>query len=464
MALGAAIIFLASYIYFSATTKAFVVCTNDSTLHNPQTTEPLVSQHTKQNVTSTKEINQCSSFRLSPVRFLIISLISTLLIVIIPFSSLRQAPSLRLYALNHLNQSISASKPVIISVDNYQLNQSIVIRGKHLCYNNSNNSIMVFIDSKNCFPIELCCDTIVSCHVEGFVFELPTQKQVNITITRIDSSNQNLMTTTVNVNLTRKVLSYWKKNNVALVIHFNQNLYHRLDFLTIYRKLFPIVIFTGPDPHSKVLHCPEGRAGLYAYVCLSRVIKLYPNSTGYLMAHFDLLPIFHNLEKRDLNRIWIPPIAFTDPSKANDWWWPSPYGKKSFDGFYSTLRNSSQNNSLYSKYLDNYMRNAGKNLTSSFSDIFYLPKRFASDWFILTDLMLQNHLFLEIGFAATSLLMTPTTISKEIIQLNGENWSGQDLIISLHDKNNLEYYHRIDHQSKLHQYFVESIVRRSLIN
>ncbi|CAF4216443.1 unnamed protein product, partial [Adineta steineri] len=206
-----------------------------------------------------------------------------------------------------------------------------------------------------------------------------------------------------------------------------------------------------PDPHSKVLHCPDGGKGSYAYICLTRVIALYPNYTGYLMAHFDVLPIFYNLEKKDLSRIWIPPITLTDPSKANDWQWPASHGKQAFDGFFSTLRNSGRNNSLYSKYLDNYMRNAGKNLTSSFSDIFYLPKRFVSDWFILTDLMLQNHLFLEIGFAATSLLMTSTTISKEIIQLNGERWSEKDLVISLHDKNNLEYYHRIDHQSKLHQ-------------
>ncbi|CAF1479844.1 unnamed protein product [Adineta steineri] len=221
MAVGAAIIFLASYIYFSGTTKAVVVCTDDSTLHNPQTTEPILSQHTKQNVTSTKEINQCSSFRLLRVRFLIVSLISMLLVVVIPFSSLRQTPFLKSYALNHLNQSISARKPV------------------------------------------------------------------NITITRINSSNQNSMTTTVNVNLTRKFLSYWEKNNVALVIHFNQNYYQRIDFLTIYRELFPIVIFTGPDPHSKVLHCPDGGKGSYAYICLTRVIALYPNYTGYLMAHFD---------------------------------------------------------------------------------------------------------------------------------------------------------------------------------
>ncbi|CAF1391439.1 unnamed protein product [Adineta steineri] len=370
MALGAAIIFLASYIYFSATTKAVVECSDNSTSDNP---------HTEQTVTATKKISQCSSFRFSRVRFLIILLISILLVVVIPFSSLQQAPFPRSYALNHLNQSIPARKPV-------------------------------------------------------------------------------------NINLTRKFLSYWEQNNVALVIHFNQNQYQIIDFLTIYRKLFPIVIFTGPDPHSKVLHCPEGRSGLYAYACLSRVITLHPNYTGYLMSHFDVLPIFYNLEKKDLNRIWIPLIALTDPSKANNWHWPKPTGKKAFDRFFSTLRNSSQNNTLYSKYLDNYMRNVGKNLTSSFSDIFYLPKRFVSDWFVLTDLMLQNHLFLEIGFAATSLLMTSTTISKEIIQLDGENWNGKDPVSSLYDKNNLEYYHRIRHQSKLHQYFVEFIVRRSLIN
>jgi len=77
--------------------------------------------------------------------------------------------------------------------------------------------------------------------------------------------------------------------------------------------------------------------------------------------------------------------------------------------------------------------------------------------------MLKNQLFLEIGFAAASLFMTSTTISKEIIQLNGEDWSGRDLIISLHNKDNLEYYHRIHHDSQLHQYFVEAIVRRSMI-
>jgi hypothetical protein len=459
--LGAAIIFIASYIYFSATTSA-IVSTVDSTLNKSEMTETIVFQQTEQNVKSRKEINQCPSFPSSSVRLLVISLI-TVLLIIIPFFPLRRKLFLGSYPIEHSNQSMSASKPMIISLDNYQLNRPIVIHGKHLCFNNSNNSTKVFIDSKNCSPIELCCDTVLSCHVQGLVSQQPTQKQLNITITRTDSSNQNSMTSTVNLNLTRKFISYWEKNNVALVIHFNRNLYERIDFLTIYRELFPTVIFTGPDPHPQVLHCPEGRAGLYAYSCLSRAITLYPNYTGYLMPHFDVLPIFHNLQKRDLNRIWIPLLELTEPSKATGWHWPASYGKRALEGLFSALNNISRNSSLHSKYLDNYMRNVGKNLTSSFSDIFYLPRRLVSDWFVLTDLMLKNQLFLEIGFAAATLFMTSTTISKEIIQLNGENWSGRDLIISLHNRDDLEYYHRIDHTSRLHQYFVESIVRRSMI-
>jgi hypothetical protein len=89
--------------------------------------------------------------------------------------------------------------------------------------------------------------------------------------------------------------------------------------------------------------------------------------------------------------------------------------------------------------------------------------RLVTDWLILTNLMLKHKLFLEIGFSAATFLLTSTNTSKEVVLLNGENWSASDLVISLQDKSPIEYYHRIDHQSPLHHYFVEAIVKRSLV-
>jgi hypothetical protein len=455
--LGAAIIFISSYIYFSAAT-VIIVPTTDLVVNNSHTIDTVVSLPTEEDVKCKIETKNCLSFRFLNIRLLVILGI-TVSVLIIPFIPLRQRLSLKLY----LNSSSILNKPMIISLDDYQLNRPLVIHGRYLCPHNNNNSVQVLINSEKCSPIELCCDTVLSCRIERSVFHLPTLKEVNVSIIRTDSSNQRSLTSTMSVNLTRKFVSYWERNNIALVIHFNRNLYHRINFLKIYRDLFPTVIFTGPEQHSEVLHCPEGLNGFYAYSCLSRVIAQYPNHTGYLMSHFDVLPVFHKLERRDITCIWLPHIGLTDPSKTNTWHWPAPSGKRAFDLLFSDLNTLSRNNSLYSQYLANYIRNAGKNLTSSFSDIFYLPMRLVTDWLILTNLMLKHKLFLEIGFSAAMFLLTSTNTSKEVVLLNGENWSASDLVISLLDKSPIEYYHRIDHQSPLHHYFVEAIIKRSLV-
>ncbi|CAF2855397.1 unnamed protein product [Rotaria sp. Silwood2] len=161
--------------------------------------------------------------------------------------------------------------------------------------------------------------------------------------------------------------------------------------------------------------------------------------------------------------MWLPKIGLTEPLKAIGWRWPDRNGKRAFDSFMLDLVSLSQNDSSYSKYVKNYMKHAGKKLSSSFSDIFYLPKRLVADWLILTNLMLKHEVFLEIGFSVATLSLTSTTTSQEVVALTGENWSGRDLTISLYDKSDMEYYHRINHRSRLHQYFVEAMVKRSLI-
>ncbi len=175
----------------------------------------------------------------------------------------------------------------------------------------------MLINSKNCFPIELCCDTTISCYVQVKTFSVPTQQEVTVSVIQTNILNQNSTTSTRTLNLTRGFVSYWERNNIALVVHFNKNLYQRIDFLTIYRDLFPTVVFTGPENYSQILHCREGHLGYYSYECVSRVIIQYPNYTGYLLTHFDLLPIFHNLEKRNLSNIWLPEYDLADPSKLH---------------------------------------------------------------------------------------------------------------------------------------------------
>ncbi|CAF3693836.1 unnamed protein product [Rotaria sp. Silwood1] len=179
------------------------------------------------------------------------------------------------------------------------------------------------------------------------------------------------------------------------------------------------------------------------------------------MSHFDLIPIFFNLEKLNLDSIWLPNIDLTDPTHATGWHWDLGIGKKGALSFLSDVKELSRNSSQYFKYLTNYLNNTQDKLPKAFSDIFYIPQRMIADWLEVTKLIFKYQIFLEIGFplAATAL----SSSKNDLIVLRGENWNTLSPNDTININPQLNYYHRIDHTSRLHQGFIEFVVNKTIL-
>ncbi|CAF1543897.1 unnamed protein product, partial [Didymodactylos carnosus] len=198
----------------------------------------------------------------------------------------------------------------------------------------------VLINSIACTPIVICSKKFISCRFDEGLQKFPSQGTLNITVTTLSPTVQRTITASAILNFTR-LMSYWEQNDVVLLVHFNYPYYQRIPFLSIYRDIFPLVIFTGPDAHPNVVHCPEGHRGIHSYECLSRVVLLYPNHTSYLMVHFDLAPVFYTLENKNLQSMWLENHTLVIPEKATGWWWwTTEYGVGAINAFFNDLKNS----------------------------------------------------------------------------------------------------------------------------
>ncbi|CAF1005652.1 unnamed protein product [Rotaria magnacalcarata] len=253
----------------------------------------------------------------------------------------------------------------------------------------------------------------------------------------------------------------WEHNDIVLVVHFNSPLYEYLLLLATYRDIFPLVVFTGPKSHPDVIHCPEGSWGQQSHQCLSRAILLYPNHNGYLFCHFDLLPIFYNLEINNLQAIWIPTITHVKPENANSSWWIQSVGKNALNKTFSELKANSKNNTLYARYMYTYQNHSNKKLSISYSDIFYLPHRFVDDWLLLTTVFTRHKVYHDFAFATITQMIVPGELSKNVVSLLGISWVGYGPAKRLALNPSLTYMHRIDLRLASEKYIIKVVVQRS---
>lgn len=201
-----------------------------------------------------------------------------------------------------------------------------------------------------------------------------------------------------------------KFDNILLVITFNFALYESLPLLlSMYQKVFPNIYICGPKRSPKfsyVNHLPIHK-GYYAYDCVSEAISQHKNYSGYLFLMDDVLLNFWTLNSMDFNRLWEgpkQPIAlgrFVPPTKW--YWWKSRWGKdkcqRAFNEISHIKTESAESAILATEMLSNLRRNGNGayRCHRGRSDIFYVPRRFATRFTILSSIFRKHEVFLEIA-------------------------------------------------------------------
>jgi hypothetical protein len=358
---------------------------------------------------------------------------------------------------------MSSSVPKIISIEHIHLDRLVIIHGANLCTDNKMNTSRVLINSDVCFPVEVCSNTVFSCYLQGTLNDRLLSETVSVILTTSVQGSSNSVMVNTTIPYTNS-LSYWKKNDIVLLVHFNKPYYERLSFLSMYRNIFPLVLFTGPKPYPGVIACPENEDGLTPYQCLSRAVLLHPNHNGYLMAHFDLLPVVYNLENESLTSFWIPVIDCVAPLSATGWyWWSQSSGLNAIKKVFEKIKENEQNATFYGRYAANYQNYAGQNFCRSYSDIFYLPQRFIPDWLVLTNLFGKHGVFHEIAFPTIAYMVMSGNLSANLKTLEGVTFGNTFSMEFFKNYPSVQFIHRIDHALPTEQRLIKTVVQRSLL-
>jgi len=180
--------------------------------------------------------------------------------------------------------------------------------------------------------------------------------------------------------------------DILLVINYNHAHYNSIPFLKeLYSPYFPNIVFVGPKLHPEVEFCDHDR-GYYGYKSIAQIMIKYPHYQGYLWVHDDCVINPWNFQRFDQSKIWFnnPGIAQLDPAGLTKWvWWRKAIGYQAIKNVYDKLSQ---------KHKDALRANCGENRVFwGYSDIVYIPTKYASDIIGLCALLNREHSFLEIA-------------------------------------------------------------------
>lgn len=181
---------------------------------------------------------------------------------------------------------------------------------------------------------------------------------------------------------------------ILLVINYNHAHYESVDFLQhLYGTYFTNIIFYGPV-QGKNIHVCNHSAGYFSYKGLADAMQLYPDYDGYLWVHDDCIINPWQLQRFDFNNIIVSGLTranLTNGTNAvTNWvWWKKAIGFLAIKRVYETLK---------PEFLQNLESNVGKNCVAwGYSDLVYIPKRYADAFITLSNNCELNNVFLEIA-------------------------------------------------------------------
>ncbi|KJE95704.1 hypothetical protein CAOG_06129 [Capsaspora owczarzaki ATCC 30864] len=199
---------------------------------------------------------------------------------------------------------------------------------------------------------------------------------------------------------------YFARNNVLLVLHFNQALPQHYDHDKYFRGAFRDVVLSIPeassDPQSNQFVCPDGYAGRYTYYCLSSIMLRHPGYRGYLFVHFDVFLKFWQLRDMPLDTIWTSQLY--QHHNNSDWvHWGRPWGMKALNKMYERASgdcSSRAHRSETCQLIDVWTNKGGlANFRfGGFSDVAYIPSEHVRNFVWFSSYAHLARLFAEITF------------------------------------------------------------------
>ncbi|EDO36433.1 predicted protein [Nematostella vectensis] len=227
--------------------------------------------------------------------------------------------------------------------------------------------------------------------------------------------------------------------DLLLVIVYSVPVYDSLPTLkALYQDVFPNILVCGPEPSNiyKIQITDIGIRGFFSYECMGRAIRENPGYNGYLYINDDMIVNWWNLVRLDKTLIWQGQeivkgleILPREEDRAeqlkqpelDEWqWWKTEMGISACADAYNEIAEitRSKKSKLMSKAIRIFLENGyGKPFCyRGWSDLFYIPKRFAKMFSTLCSYFYKNRVFLEM--AVTSMIRM-LDLSKNTVNLNG---------------------------------------------
>ena len=190
-------------------------------------------------------------------------------------------------------------------------------------------------------------------------------------------------------------------NDILLIINFNKPGFLTLNkyLEKLYKYNFPNIVYLYPEKieneASNTIICEESSEGRYSYVCFDKIYNKYPNYKGYFFINDDDYIKVWELEKFDFNIPWFYQWDEEDINKNK---------KKRAFRVCKQLIDMCDNNFEWKKNVTNFY--ADYLIFKGFSDLYYIPNYYISNFVKISEVMYSKKLFLEcavpISFAILS--------------------------------------------------------------
>lgn len=284
----------------------------------------------------------------------------------------------------------------------------------------------------------------------------------------------------INKNKTKCYKNIFK--NTLIVMNFNYAFYGNNEILhELYDDVFGKILTCGPAPDDPASQGPdilykEEKIWYFRYRCLTKAIRKYPGYDGYIYSNDDLIVNWWNLLKLDRKKVWQSGIVDWRQKAYgkivnNAWmWWTYDMGLKACQKYYEELKRLAESKPReYKKYLDNYLANSKgePRCAKGWSDMFYVPGRFAQGYAKLSDIAYKNKLFLEI--AGNNLIRTLDKL-ENFEYLNGTYLP--DLFVGDHSADGFKkvynkkmtFLHPVKLNSKTDKDQIQTIIRNEIVS
>ena len=215
--------------------------------------------------------------------------------------------------------------------------------------------------------------------------------------------------------------------DVLLIVIFNTPHYNNIPFLeTMYRAIFPLMLYCGPLPLDRTefswvnsyklsfitFNNPDNHtAGALNYECMNKAILMNYQVTGYLVIADDLLLLPHSLQNFNKHQMWfLPPQEVrTGEIKAlrecrlgmcdyhPHWHWWEDYQQATIKAL-EHLEKQQHSDVFYKCYKQLIMFNGAElRPNGAYSDIYYIPSNLQQEVLELFEHFLKHKVFVEIA-------------------------------------------------------------------